>query len=294
MRVGLVACSARKLAHPAPAGEIYRGNLFLSARPLMRRCDEWRVLSAKWGLLKPESVIKPYNLKLHQLDSGDYTWWRSCVRDRLLAEFGKATFVFVAGAKYRTVLWPGAAEVIPGGLERLAIGKQVQRARECVMRARRVLVVGVAPSRTRSGAAFIGSGSGARLEKLLGLQAGELGEVADTANLHDTWPGPASGGNGDREPPVLDLRRAAEELDLTGYDRVVLCGRAVANAFGLRSGPNGNAIAERELRGLPALVIPHPSSVSRWWNEESNRLAAMEALRSFIPESREHVWWGSQ
>jgi hypothetical protein len=282
VRVGLVACSARKLAHPAPARELYQGTLYkLARRVAEQRCDDWRILSALHGLLDPERTTAPYNARLAGLTAAQYAEWRERVAAALRREYPAATFVVMAGAEYRAAVHGG--EVIPGGMERLGIGAQTRRLKEVAMREREVLVVGVAPSRSAGArGALLGSSSGAHLETLLGLQRGELGAVADTANLHPAYPGPARAGNGDAEPPPEALREAATNLDLAGYRRLILCGRAVAEAFGLRYSP----LAAAEVRGVPALVIPHPSRVSRWRNDPANVAAASDALREFAPLAR--------
>jgi hypothetical protein len=57
----------------------------------------------------------------------------------------------------------------------------------------------------------------------------------------------------------------------------VLLGRRVAAAFGLASAPY---LEWTEARGRTWVVMPHPSGVNRWWNDEENRLlATVAALR---------------
>ena len=61
---------------------------------------------------------------------------------------------------------------------------------------------------------------------------------------------------------------------------VVLCGRLVANAFGL-------SLARRvpwteEKHGVRFLVLPHPSGVSHFWNEEESWHRAAMVFRSAL------------
>lgn len=52
-RLAIVACSASKLAHAAPARELYTGALFKLARELAETvADRWVILSAKHGALE--------------------------------------------------------------------------------------------------------------------------------------------------------------------------------------------------------------------------------------------------
>jgi len=282
MRVALVACSALKRGVRCAARDIYLGQAFRAGRAVAEAtCSEWRVLSALHRVLEPSQEIEPYNTQLGELSREQYEDWCVEVEGTLRRKFPLATFVVMAGAKYRAPLF--GASIIPGGIERLGIGSQVRRLREVAVRRREVLVVGIAPSRAAgAGRALVGSASGAHLEALLGLQRGELGHVADTANLHPEYPGPARGGNGDAEPAADCVRDAARRLDLAGYSRVIICGRAVAEAFGLDYAP----LARAELRGVPALIVPHPSRVSRWWNDGANAQSARESLRSFAPLER--------
>lgn len=135
---------------------------------------------------------------------------------------------------------------------------------------KRLLIVGEAPNRTGAGrqVAFAGSASARRLEGLLGLQPGELPAVARSVNLFEalpsSWSRPAA-------------RAQAARQDLAGVDVLVLCGRRVADAFGLQG---VELLAEVAFRGRRALVMPHPSQASRWWNDPENRRRARLALRS--------------
>lgn len=64
-----MACAKKKLPHAAPAGDLYVSPLFKAARAFAERnYDEWWILSAKHGLVHPETVLEPYDLALHDLD----------------------------------------------------------------------------------------------------------------------------------------------------------------------------------------------------------------------------------
>lgn len=65
MTVYLIACSAKKLPHAAPAAELYQGQAFKLARALADRdADRWAILSAKHGLVEPDTIIEPYDYAL--------------------------------------------------------------------------------------------------------------------------------------------------------------------------------------------------------------------------------------
>lgn len=154
------------------------------------------------------------------------------------------------------------------------------------------LLIGEAPSRTRSGllevrlaARAAGLPPGTALDdlpddlrsfvratthaNLLARYPGKEGKGAAFPLVHararahalvGVLNGPPSGGNlfafGGRQFPAPAV--------------VLLAGKRVAAAFGFRDSPHFEA---RRLGGLylPLVVLPHPSGVSAWWNSSANR-----------------------
>jgi uracil-DNA glycosylase len=137
----------------------------------------------------------------------------------------------------------------------------------------RPLIVGQAPSKD-SRFPLVGP-SGDRLSRILGRP---IGEAADVANLLGWWPG---GEGKDDEFPLAAATVAASHLlasDLQ-HRRLVLLGLQVARAFGV------GCLAYFEWHRLGWHVVaayPHPSGVSRWWNDPSHRRAAREWLRDAL------------
>lgn len=63
--VGLVGCASQKLRRAAPARELYVSQLFKKASAYAEKtCDRWYILSAKHGLVHPDEVLEPYDVKL--------------------------------------------------------------------------------------------------------------------------------------------------------------------------------------------------------------------------------------
>ena len=62
----LIACSATKLDHAAPARELYTGQAFRFAMAAAADGDAL-ILSALHGLVHPSQVIEPYNVTLSEL-----------------------------------------------------------------------------------------------------------------------------------------------------------------------------------------------------------------------------------
>ena len=74
--------------------------------------DEWFILSAKYGLLKPEVVIGPYNETLNNMGKAERLQWAQKVLDELrnVVHAGDVS-VFLAGLKYREFLAPGLLQL---------------------------------------------------------------------------------------------------------------------------------------------------------------------------------------
>lgn len=148
MRIHLIACSGSKLSEPAPARDLYTGDLFRACRAYAEhQGGPWAILSAQHRLVKPGTVLEPYDLRLSQLDRDHRQAWVFQVEAALLrwllddgawserAGFKPCTFVLLAGSDYTHT--PGVAHGLADriaargwGLELplagMAIGKQRQ------------------------------------------------------------------------------------------------------------------------------------------------------------------------
>ncbi|GAB1646877.1 DUF6884 domain-containing protein [Krasilnikovia sp. MM14-A1259] len=68
--VVVIPCGSRKLDRPAPAGEMYVGSYHRAcARAAATRGGRVLIISAKFGLLDPSTVIEPYDLRMGQRGS---------------------------------------------------------------------------------------------------------------------------------------------------------------------------------------------------------------------------------
>jgi len=109
-RVALVGCGDAKRDESFPAKELYSSGYFTLKRQYSEQhCDDWQILSAKYGLLNPEREIDPYDASLSpRSDSyiGDKQAeeWGSRTRDELhefLTGFtAPGTVVVLAGEDY--------------------------------------------------------------------------------------------------------------------------------------------------------------------------------------------------
>lgn len=102
--VGLVSCSKAKLDTPAPARLLYSPSYVFarSVRWLEARCDEWFVLSAKHGLVEPDTVLAPYDETLAGASKQVRARWADRIREALRQRFAgrRVTYLLLAGSNY--------------------------------------------------------------------------------------------------------------------------------------------------------------------------------------------------
>ena len=80
----LIGCVKRKSGRPAPARDIYTSTLFMYRRKYaVRYAVPWFILSAKHGLLDPDTHIKPYDLALADFSPAERRVWSQRVLDQL-------------------------------------------------------------------------------------------------------------------------------------------------------------------------------------------------------------------
>jgi hypothetical protein len=80
----LITCSKEKGQKKAPAKDLYKSERFKYSRNLAEvYADQWFILSAKHGLLKPSDLITPYETCLHELDTTTRHKWYKMVINQL-------------------------------------------------------------------------------------------------------------------------------------------------------------------------------------------------------------------
>jgi len=127
--VVLISCVSKKLDQKARAKDLYISPLFRKnmAYALKLQPDAIYILSAKYGLLKPDDEIEPYDLTLNTMRAKERKEWADGVLKKLgeVEDIENSNFVFLAGANYRKYL----VEHMPRyevPMEGLQIGKQLQ------------------------------------------------------------------------------------------------------------------------------------------------------------------------
>jgi len=131
-RIGLVACAKSKRDKALPAKELYSSELFKKTiRYSHRSYDRWYILSAKYGLVEPDTVLQPYDETLNSKPFGERRRWADKTAKQLesiLPGPDQCLVFFHAGATYREFLFEKLVErgyhcEIP--LKGLGIGKQL-------------------------------------------------------------------------------------------------------------------------------------------------------------------------
>lgn len=104
----LISCVKTKSRRPAPAKDLYTSAWFRKARAYVEKKGRpWRILSAQYGLVHPERMIRPYEQTLKTMPVAERRAWA----ETILTEIGPSlvgvdTVVFLAGQAYREFLAP--------------------------------------------------------------------------------------------------------------------------------------------------------------------------------------------
>jgi hypothetical protein len=120
----LVACCGPKLKGAHPAGDIYQSDLFTKSKTWAEQHgDQWAILSAKHGLLRPGQIIEDYDTTLNEMDATSRRKWSGMVRDQL-AEWKQDEIILLAGNRYCE--WVNDEWNTQRPMQGLGIGQQLQ------------------------------------------------------------------------------------------------------------------------------------------------------------------------
>ncbi|MCY3597131.1 MAG: hypothetical protein OXG71_06790, partial [Rhodospirillales bacterium] len=125
------SCVSKKGSLPARARDLYTSSWFRKARLCVEEAGRpWYILSAKYGLLDPDSVVAPYNQTLNTMSANHRRAWASGVMEDLAPHMADVNSItFFAGMAYREFLEPqlcrrGLTVYVP--MKGLGIGRQLQ------------------------------------------------------------------------------------------------------------------------------------------------------------------------
>ena len=133
LKIAFVSCTKIKANYPCSAREMYqKSSLFSKAIKYIEQnnYDDWFVLSAKYGLLRQQDVIEPYDLTLNNMKVSERKEWSKLVLKQIEnLQLDISQIDFYAGAKYREYLIPvleqkGIVCNVP--LQGKGIGEQLQ------------------------------------------------------------------------------------------------------------------------------------------------------------------------
>ncbi len=129
-RIYLVSCVAQKGPNPAAAQNLYESTWFRLARRYVERSGApWFILSAKYGLVTPDTVICPYDTTLNRMGAPDRLAWAGNVQSQMDEHLPDADKIIVlAGARYREHLETYLRHRFPAveiPMEGLRIGEQL-------------------------------------------------------------------------------------------------------------------------------------------------------------------------
>lgn len=106
----LISCVKTKLNYQAKAKDLYVSNFFRKAYRYAQLLNPDRIfiLSAKYGLLKLDDIIDPYELTLKNMPTKEKMAWGQVVIEKLdkYTDLQNDNFVFLAGEEYRRFLLP--------------------------------------------------------------------------------------------------------------------------------------------------------------------------------------------
>lgn len=80
MRLALVACASARDPGPAPAEELYASALFHARRRhVAQRCDQWLVLTPRYGVVAPDALVEAETTRLADLPAAERAAWAEAV-----------------------------------------------------------------------------------------------------------------------------------------------------------------------------------------------------------------------
>ena len=132
-KIILISCASKKINKKTKAQDLYISALFQKNLKYAKSLnpDKIFILSAKYGLLKLDEEVEPYDKTLNKMRSYEIKEWANSVLSQLqkVVDLNKDEFVFLAGNNYRKFLLSGIKNYkIP--MLGLGIGKQLKWLKE--------------------------------------------------------------------------------------------------------------------------------------------------------------------
>ncbi|MGP1906809.1 DUF6884 domain-containing protein [Metabacillus sp. JX24] len=131
MKIALISCTKLKADYNCTREMYQESTLFKKAVKYIEQqdYDDWYVLSAKYGLIKQNDVIEPYDLTLNNMKATERIKWSELVFKQVGdLQLGLKQIDFYSGVNYREYLIPVLKEGIICNvpLQGKGIGEQLQ------------------------------------------------------------------------------------------------------------------------------------------------------------------------
>jgi len=128
-KIILISCVSKKLNQKSKAQDLYISPFFQKNLQYAKSLnpDKIFILSAKYGLLRLNEEVEPYEKTLNKMTSNEIREWANSVLDQLqkVSDLNKDELIFLAGNNYRKFLLPHINNYkIP--MIGLGIGKQLK------------------------------------------------------------------------------------------------------------------------------------------------------------------------
>ena len=122
-RIVLVACCGKKLPYAAPARDLYQSELFRKSRLYAEQNgDQWLILSALHGVVRPDATIEPYDVTLNDMGADDRRQWSEKIAQQL-DDYRGDRLTVLAGSAYCG--WINDFHNVTRPMEGLGIGQQL-------------------------------------------------------------------------------------------------------------------------------------------------------------------------
>jgi hypothetical protein len=128
--VHLISCVSKKRLIPAPARDLYISDWLLKAREYVERTQSpWFILSAKYGLVRPDRIQACYNITLNSMSPLERWGMGERVKAQMESSLPATDrIVVLAGLRYREFLMDylrQRALAVEVPMEGLSIGRQL-------------------------------------------------------------------------------------------------------------------------------------------------------------------------
>ena len=128
MNIAFISCVKNKLKGEHKAKDLYVSDFFKkSINYCLTKYDKVCILSAKYGLLELDTIIKDYDMTLNDFSKSEKIKWSEMVYEQMKTNINENdNLYFYVGNNYREYLLPLLTNKCSVPLEGMGIGQQLQ------------------------------------------------------------------------------------------------------------------------------------------------------------------------